>query len=249
MWTTLHGFAGDDELNGNFGNDLLDGGDGDDRIRGEPDDDTLLGGNGNDNIIDGPGNDIVSGGAGVDTIFSDTGDDEISGGSAADVFQFSTSIGGSGSGNDIITDFNPARGDVITVQSNQVKPTDPNVVQVGSDVIITHGSANSVQGTSSDDTLDGRGGDDILKGLRGNDTLIGGNGADRFLLNTNGGQDVVMDFNPAQNDKVKINSVFVTPSNPGNEASISQVGPDVVVTIIGTTDSIRLKGLNISDWN
>jgi Ca2+-binding RTX toxin-like protein len=50
---------------------------------------------------------------------------------------------------------------------------------------------------SGDDTLNGGKGDDDLYGGRGNDVLTGGQGADRFIIETDGGDDVITDFKNA----------------------------------------------------
>ena len=57
-----------DTINGNNGNDQLDGLAGDDSISGGSGDDTLIGGAGVDTLDGGSGNDAIDGGAGDDTI-------------------------------------------------------------------------------------------------------------------------------------------------------------------------------------
>jgi len=71
-----HGQAGDDDILGGAGSDRLDGGDGHDLLNGE---------GGNDVLIGGRGNDILLGGDGADLLLPGSGVDSVSGGSGADV--------------------------------------------------------------------------------------------------------------------------------------------------------------------
>jgi Ca2+-binding RTX toxin-like protein len=66
-----------------------------------------------------------------------------------------------------------------------------------------------VFGNAGSDTLIGASGNDILNGGACDDSLIGHEGSDRFLYNTGSsfsttdiGQDVIADFNKAENDKI-----------------------------------------------
>ncbi|MTJ94321.1 MAG: Ig-like domain-containing protein, partial [Desulfovibrio sp.] len=70
--------------------------------------DTLTGGDGNDMLFGQAGADILDGGAGHDMLVGGTGNDTLTGGTGADVFLFH-----SGSGADIITDYNSTDGDAI----------------------------------------------------------------------------------------------------------------------------------------
>jgi Ca2+-binding RTX toxin-like protein len=82
----LAGFenAGDDELEGTDGNDVLDGGYGNDWLEGEAGNDTLIGGAGDDEIEGEAGNDTIDAGAGDDWIEGDAGDDVLLGGGGDD---------------------------------------------------------------------------------------------------------------------------------------------------------------------
>lgn len=114
----LDGGAGEDVLKGGVGNDVLRGGEGrdviqggsgadlglggagDDLVFGDFGDDTLNGYGGADTLRGGMGSDTLSGGDGADRLVGGQGADRLSGGADADVFVFE-----SGSGNDIIQDF------------------------------------------------------------------------------------------------------------------------------------------------
>lgn len=83
---TLHGGAGNDELDGGHANDVLHGGDGND---------VLIGGTGADILHGDEGNDILDGGFGKDQLFGTSGDntfishdsgDTFNGGDGADTY-------------------------------------------------------------------------------------------------------------------------------------------------------------------
>ena len=80
----IGGADGDDNIWGGEGLDNLTGGLGNDLLRGENGDDTLSGGGGADNLDGGNGIDIVDGGDGNDRIFDWRGVDQIIGGAGND---------------------------------------------------------------------------------------------------------------------------------------------------------------------
>lgn len=106
----LNGGRGNDRLQGNGGNDLLAGDRDEDHLLGNGGDDQLRGGDGNDVLQGGRGNDTLIGGAGDDVLLGELGDDFLTGGAGRDQF-----IVRPGSGNDVITDFDPVR-DAIALQ-------------------------------------------------------------------------------------------------------------------------------------
>lgn len=97
----LSGLEGQDTLNGGAGNDLIDGGAGNDR---------LTGGEGNDSVIGGAGADLLTGGTGADRF----------------VFIGKSQSTVAVSGQDTITDFNRAQGDLIDLSA-----MDANLLQAG----------------------------------------------------------------------------------------------------------------------
>ena len=85
----------DNIINGNIGNNVLEGGGGDDVIRGLEGDDTIQGGGGDDRLLGGLGEDTVSGGPGADNILGNADDDSLFGGNGDDRL-----VGGGG--NDVL---------------------------------------------------------------------------------------------------------------------------------------------------
>ncbi len=123
--------------------------------------------------------------------------------------------------------------------------------------------ADTLKGGGGDDTLDGAGGDDLLKGGPGDDLLIGGagddqlqggKGADIFLLDfaggtANEGDDVVLDFDPAQGDALRFSNVLDADLDGADLddvvaaiASVQDDGSDVTVSFTGG-GSVTLAGL------
>ncbi|MBP2300896.1 calcium-binding protein [Azospirillum picis] len=122
----VNGNTGDDLINGNLGDDIVRGGQGNDNVRGgqgndlvcgdlgndvvlgDFGNDTIYGGQNNDTLYGGQNNDFLFGDRGDDILWGDKGDDRLTGGDGADLFAFTT-----GSGVDVIADFNAAAGDRI----------------------------------------------------------------------------------------------------------------------------------------
>lgn len=98
---SVYGGRGDDTVNGNMEADLVFGNMDADLLYGGQDDDTLYGGQGNDTLYGDRAN---------DWLWGDRGDDTLTGGMGADTFAFAT-----GSGTDVILDFNAADGDRISL--------------------------------------------------------------------------------------------------------------------------------------
>ena len=91
----IEGKGGDDELYGNGGNDTIKGEEGDDTVLGHPGDDSIEGNAGDDLLSGDPGDDLVSGGEGYDTLYGGAGDDKLYGGDDDDIID-------DGAGDDIL---------------------------------------------------------------------------------------------------------------------------------------------------
>lgn len=122
------GNQGNDVLHGNQGNDIIAGGQDADLVTGDEGDDFLYGNMGSDTILGGDGNDIIFGGQGDDLITGGSGNDTMSGNLGADRFIF-----GTGSGADIIVDFNFAQGDRLDLQGQSYTAG----TNAGGDVLLT----------------------------------------------------------------------------------------------------------------
>lgn len=80
----IFGTAGDDNLDGTNGNDLIFGFEGEDRLDGKNGDDCIVGGPHDDRLEGGRGNDVMFGNEGEDRMEGDRGDDLMFGGEGAD---------------------------------------------------------------------------------------------------------------------------------------------------------------------
>lgn len=161
--------------------------------------DQLYGSDGGNIMFGQGGNDTITGGAGNDLLVGGKGNDRLTGGTGADIFLFNA-----GEGNDTITDFSRAQGDIVVkVGGGSFGPITGsydvqdvhNVVDVkqGHFVNVTDsnnhmlvgagysGSKINAGGGLYDNVLEGGNGDDVIYGGRGNNLLSGGNGNDHIF--------------------------------------------------------------------
>ena len=129
-----------------------------------------------------------------------------------------------GGGNDILSGFEA--GDTLNGDA-------------GADWLFGNGGDDTLNGGAGDDNLYGGEGNDTLDGGAGADTLDGGKGADVYKFGRGGGADMVDDRGgeTAAGDKVLFGS--------GIEAKhlwFEKSGNDLRVEILGTDDSITVKG-------
>ncbi|PIE14286.1 MAG: calcium-binding protein [Rhodobacterales bacterium] len=172
----LHGEGGHDTLSGGAGRDFLLGGAGDDRLYGGADNDRLYGSDGNDSMRGQSGDDRLSGGAGHDLLRGNEGDDRLYGGSGND--RLSGNVG-----NDLLRG---QSGDDILYGGQ------------GEDLMIGDEGADMLYGALHADRLYGGAGNDTLDGGRGDDHLSGEAGQDVFVFHHHDGQDVITDFDRAE---------------------------------------------------
>jgi hypothetical protein len=104
----------------------------------------------------------------------------------------------------------------------------------GDDLIKGFAGPDVLRGGKGNDDIRAGSGDDWLSGDRGDDTLTGGKGADTFHLGADAGLDLVLDFSPADGDKVRYDR--------GLAVTVRQVGPDTVIAAPG--GRMVLKGVN-----
>ncbi len=99
-------------------------------------------------------------------------------------------------------------------------------------------------GMAGNDILNGGDGTDVLIGGAGNDMLDGGTGNDTYLFAAGSGQDVIYDYDPVAGNLDTVKLVGLLPSQISYARELSGDGTptnDLVVKVVGTTDSLRIK--------
>lgn len=112
---------------------------------------------------------------------------------------------------------------------------------VGNDTVRGAVGNDVVRGGKDNDQLYGDDGNDRLIGGLGNDTSIGGLGADTFVLSP--GQDLVTDFNAAENDTIEIlaSTAYTLGSNgPDGSGDLTITYSEGVTVFVG----VSLDGFN-----
>jgi len=267
---TLRGNAGANTLDGGSGNDTMIGGAGDDVYRvdattdvvteaanegrdriestvtltlssnvedltllgtsaingtGNALDNTLIGNSAANSLTGGTGNDTLDGGAGADTMVGGVGNDSYFVDNTADVTTESAN-----EGTDTVNSTL-----AWTLGSNL-----ENLTLLGSTAI--NGTGNSIDniltGNSGANTLTGNAGNDTLDGGTGADTLIGGTGNDTYVMGRGYGAELVQenDATAGNTDVMKFLSGVAT-----DQIWFRQVGNDLEVSIIGTTDKSTVQ--------
>lgn len=178
---------------------------------GSDDADRMRGLNGDDALSGLAGNDSIEGGLGKDTLQGDVGDDVLYGGAGDDLL-----YGGAG----------------------------VDVLDGGADNDVLQGDADNdvLRGSAGNDSLYGGAGDDVLDGGAGNDVLYGGTGTgvgggnDTFRFGRGSGQDTIHEaVGDFDQDKIQIVGVS------DRELAFSLVGKDLLISIIGTEDSLLVS--------
>ncbi|HEY0838383.1 MAG TPA: calcium-binding protein [Azospirillum sp.] len=186
----VHLGDGDDTYR-TYGHDRIFAEGGDDSVKGSMWVDTLIGGSGDDTLIGDYGTDVLSGGAGYDsldggdqndTLIGDAGSDRLYGGWGTDVAVFSGDgalytvqhvgmelhvSGPDSSGTpDILIGIETLRFADMDVQ------VDTNGLEIHGNIIIGSVAAETLNGTTSDDTLVAAGGNDLIDGGAGFDSAV-----------------------------------------------------------------------------
>ena len=251
---TLDGGTGDDELSGLWGNDIMDGGAGDDSLSGYWDDDILTGGTGNDFLSGMWGNDTYRFARGdghdiVDGRDFDSNAIEFAAGILPEDVTLTVS------GKDVVLTLDDDGGSIRILYTEyfgaiDVKFEDGTVwssaymldlLQTGSggaDVLMGFALDNNLRGFGGDDVLMGAYYGDILEGGTGNDVLIGEAGDDVYRFGPGFGDDMIRESGSwGGQDRIEfLEGILPT----GVAVWTADGGRDLVLSITGTTDRIRL---------
>jgi len=266
----LAGDAGDDLLDGGQGANLLDGGAGSDRLssvtRGARD--TMLGGDGDDSytMAYGANADIIASAIDASAASNDVYTAvPLDGNTSSDVSQTWTITDGGGASDELrftgaaVT----AASTVIRSTGNGFSITSANLKVVIENALTATGTAGagaiekitlgdgtvyglsdlmaaSLRSTSGDDSIIGFGGDDTLDGGAGNDTLSGGRGNDTYRFGKGSGQDVIAETS-GTNDSIEFG-----PGITASDLQLARAGDDLLMTIRGSSESLRFVGWGLS---
>jgi VCBS repeat-containing protein len=188
-------------------------------------DDSLFGQAGDDTLRGEAGNDYLVGGDGADLLQGESGNDDLVGGFGADQLQ-----GGDGS-------------------DHLVGGVGADVLDggAGDDTLLAGNSYNSDPDTSGN-TLNGGDGNDGLYGGLGADWFDGGAGDD--YISGGGGVDTIMFGYGSGADTIQVNSQAIIQFKEGvrkQDLQVDLVGSDLVIALMGSTDSLRISGWTYSD--
>jgi Ca2+-binding RTX toxin-like protein len=122
--------------------------------------------------------------------------------------------------------------------------------EAGADNLIGEYGNDTLLGGAGNDSLTGMYGDDVLDGGAGNDLLSGGQydtwngnfagwGSDTYRFGRGSGQDTIVDYTYTPN--AEIDTIEVAADVSSAEVAVRREGRDLVVTIAGTTDSMRVR--------
>ena len=262
------GTSGNDSMVGLSGADQLTGLAGNDTLVGNGGNDTLDGGAGNDSLDGGLGADLYlfAPGFGQDTIrdYEYT----YSGIVPADTVRFSAGILASdftvsGSGSNLQLS-RAGSTDQLTIQSffsdssyhiERFEFADGTVWSAadvlavyysgtaGNDSLVGTSGNDSLAGQAGNDTLSGNSGDDTLNGGAGNDLLGGSLGSDTYHFDLGSGQDTIVEPSASATD---VDSIVFGAGITTGMVTQSQVSNDLVFTLTGSTDTLRVQNQYLS---
>lgn len=191
-----------------YGNDVATGSNLRDLILGNLGDDALNGGGGNDDFLIGLGHgfDRFDGGDGYDKVVAN---------------EDGVSIG-------LIGDFNASVEEFSCAGFANVGITGTWQAQTLDFTGVTLTDIQWIDAGRGNDTVLGSDGDDVIIGGLGNDTLTGGLGADTFVFADGDGQDVITDFNVAD-DVARLDEIAGFEDFAEVQGALSQAGADTLL--------------------
>ena len=188
-------------------------------------DNSILGNSGANALNGGGGNDLLNGGGGADAMTGGMGDDRYVVDLATDSVTENASEGA-----DLVQS-----GVTWTLGANL-----ENLSLTGSNAINGTGNTldNQLIGNGGANVLPGGDGNDSLDGGAGNDSLIGGQGADEFKFGLAGGRDTI----DATDTDGGADKLLIGAGVSNEQFWFQQSGNDLLMTIIGTNDTVTVQG-------
>jgi Ca2+-binding RTX toxin-like protein len=171
-----------------------------------------------------PPGEVITGGAGRDRMVGGAGDDTLAGGAGRDrlIGRAGDDILEGGAGRDRLT--GGAGDDTLVGGAGRARL----VGGAGDDIL---------EGGAGRDRLAGGAGDDTLTGGAGRDRLTGGTGDDVYRFGRGDAQDTIDDFDTTGSvDRVEVGAGIAA-----DQLWFSQSSSDLLVSVIGTPDQIRVQ--------
>ncbi|HEX5356676.1 MAG TPA: calcium-binding protein [Aquabacterium sp.] len=242
----------------------------DNNLEGGGGDDYLSGNEGNDTLYGDGGRDVLEGGTGADTFLFGLGDgqDTVFAGSPSGFGQYDRLRFGSGidmsnvsvwaEGADLVLRLD-GRSDSVRLanyfytygsERTRIEFADGSYwdaaaidrkLQFNGDYLQGSPQADALDGGAGDDQLLGQDGDDTLYGDAGQDLLDGGAGADTYLFGRGDGQDVIVPWS-AWPGGSQVDTLQFGQGIAMADVDALQVGGDLLLTVRGSADSVRLTG-------
>jgi hypothetical protein len=208
---------------------------------------------GNTTINVGPLSTTVVLGAGSDTVNGGAGNDEIYVGGTATSNNSNTIDGGGGyngvsyvgaPGSLVVDLYAGVNGVGGGAWHNGIYDHLINIVNIQG-----NNNGDIIKGDYQNNIISGGTGDDFIDGRQGNDTLTGGGGFDAFVMDAGVGQDVITDFNTAQ-DVIDVSAFFANFASV--QTAASQQGANTVIQLGSgsvTLDNVAVGSLRPGDFS
>ncbi len=170
------------------------------------------------------GDDELSGDGGHDMLFGDDGNDTLLGNGGHDILF-------GDDGNDYLSG-----GDGDDHLSGGV----------GNDRLYGDDDNDMLFGSEGDDYLSGGAGNDILWGSEGEDTMEGGEGSDTYFFCRGDGNDTIISRGNQAGDA---DTVKLAKDIAAADIALQRNNQDLVITIVGTSDSLRIRDYYVQGSN
>jgi Ca2+-binding RTX toxin-like protein len=118
----------------------------------------------------------------------------------------------------------------------------------GDDALFGNRGADILNGGDGNDILLGGKGDDLLTGGLGNDSLTGGDGNDRFLLSSNSGMDISLDFEDGKDLLSLGNNLTFSQLSFTQENSTTFIRSSVNGEILAALNGVSASLINVADF-
>ncbi|WP_333226520.1 S8 family serine peptidase, partial [Microcoleus sp. BR0-C5] len=128
------------------------------------------------------------------------------------------------------------------------KANDTLLGSSGDDALFGNRGADILNGDDGSDILLGGNGDDLLTGGLGSDSLTGGDGNDKFLLSSNSGMDIILDFEDGKDLLSLGNNLTFSQLSFTQENSTSFIRSSLNGEILAALNGVSSSLINVADF-